>query len=377
MKKVIVCHSFPAWDTPYIKSTIELLKQLSADHRVIMIDYHYTLKDLFFNKFAPVKQILGLSRRTRTFTTNQGAIEVISTPPILPINWIKHKGLFKAMARLNAWVIGRSIKKQLQRSAVDSYTLVNAFNPVYGYYCRSYFAPLKTVYYCYDEIAATEWSGVHGAAYEERFMPLADEVICTSSVLKRNKSELAKQIQFIPNGVNLDLFLAPHKEKSNGSTIGYIGAIDSRIDFDLVAHCAMALPEFEFQFYGPVKTTLPKLPANVKMLGAVAQELLPEKVQAFDVCLIPFVKSKLTEAIYPLKINEYLAMGKAVVCTDFSDLSDFEKVAEIATDKDGFVKAIRKALRYNTRLKTQKRIEFAKQNSWEHRARQFAEALSA
>ena len=113
------------------------------------------------------------------------------------------------------------------------------------------------------------------------------------------------------------------------------------------------------------------------MLGAVAQELLPEKVQAFDVCLIPFVKSKLTEAIYPLKINEYLAMGKAVVCTDFSDLSDFEKVAEIATDKDGFVKAIRKALRYNTRLKTQKRIEFAKQNSWEHRARQFAEALSA
>lgn len=375
MKKTVVCHSFPAWDTPYVKSTIELLKQLSKDHRVVMIDYHYTLKDLIFNKFSPVKRILGLQPRTRSVQTENGWIELISTPAVLPINWIKSSQLFGLAAKFNSWLVGKSIKKQLQKLGVSDYTLINAFNPVYGYHSKKVFNPKKTIYYCYDEISGTEWSGKHGASYEQMFMPLVDEVICTSSKLQENKAPLAKEVKFIPNGVNLDIFLAPNNEKSNGLTIGYIGAIDSRIDFDLIHYCASHLPEYQFEFYGPIKTELPKLPENVKFMGSVAQNALPEKIQKFEVGLIPFVKNKLTEAIYPLKINEYLAMGKPVVATNFSDLSDFNKVAEVAENKEEFLKAIKKSIKYNSRIKTQKRIEFAKQNSWQNRAREFARAI--
>lgn len=376
MRKTIVCHSFPAWDTPYIKSTIELLKQLSKDHRVVMIDYHYTLKDLIFNKFAPVQQILGLKSRVRSIQTDYGWMEVISTPPVLPINWIKSKRLFEMAAKLNSWLVGKTIQKQLKKLGVFKYTLINAFNPVYGYHSMKTFKPQKSIYYCYDEISGTEWSGKHGASYEQKFMPLVDEVICTSSKLQQNKAALAKEVKFIPNGVNLDIFLAPHSEKSSSShTIGYIGAIDSRIDFELVDFCAKSLAEYEFQFFGPVKTELPKLPKNVKFMGAVEQNSLPEKIQNFTIGLIPFVKNKLTEAIYPLKINEYLAMGKPVVATNFSDLSDFSKVAEVAENQEDFLKAIKKSIKYNSRIKTQKRIDFAKQNSWENRAKEFARAI--
>lgn len=375
MRKTIVCHSFPAWDTPYIKSTIELLKQLSKDHRVIMIDYHYTFKDLIFNKFTPLKQVLGLGSRVRMTQSEYGLIEVISTPAVLPINWIKSNKLYDWAARLNGRLVGKSIKKQLNKLGVEEYTLINAFNPVFGYHTRKFFQPGKSIYYCYDEISGTDWSGKHGADYEEMYMPLVDEVICTSSTLKNTKKPMAKEVKFIPNGVNLDIFLAPHNEKSKSNTIGYIGAIDKRIDFDLIVFCAQNLPEYNFEFYGPVKTELPTLPENVKFLGSLDQNKLPEKIQNFDVGLIPFVKSKLTEAIYPLKINEYLAMGKPVVASNFSDLSDFSKVAEIADSQEDFLKAIKKAIRYNSRIKTQKRVEFAKQNSWENRAREFAEAI--
>lgn len=375
MKKTIVCHSFPAWDTPYVKSTIELLKQLSKDHRVVMIDYHYTLKDLFFNKFAPVKRILGLESRIRSIQTESGWIEVISTPPVMPINWIRNEKLFGLAAKLNSWLVRKTIKKQLKKLGVFKYTLINAFNPVYGLHSVKTFNPQKSIYYCYDEISGTEWSGKHGAAYEQKFMPLVDEVICTSSKLQENKAPLAKEVKFIPNGVNLDIFLAPHNEKSNGHTIGYIGAIDSRIDFDLIDYCASKLPEYVFEFYGPVKTELPQLPKNVKFLGAVAQNALPEKIQNFEAGLIPFVKNKLTEAIYPLKTNEYLAMGKPVVATNFSDLSDFSKVAEVVDSKEEFLNAIKKSIKYNSRIKTQKRIDFAKQNSWENRAKEFARVI--
>lgn len=375
MKKTIVCHSFPAWDTPYVKSTIELLKQLSKDHRVVMIDYHYTLKDLFFNKFAPVKRILGLESRVRSIQTEGGWIEVISTPPVLPNNWIKNPKLFDLAAKFNSWLVRKTIKKQLNKLGVFKYTLINAFNPVYGLHSVKTFNPQKSIYYCYDEISGTEWSGKHGAAYEQKFIPLVDEVICTSSKLQENKAPLAKEVKFIPNGVNLDIFLAPNNEKSNGYTIGYIGAIDSRIDFDLIDYCASNLPEYVFEFYGPVKTELPQLPKNVKFLGSVAQNALPEKIQNFEAGLIPFVKNKLTEAIYPLKINEYLAMGKPVVATNFSDLSDFSKVAEVVDSKEEFLNTIKKSIKYNSRIKTQKRIDFAKQNSWENRAREFARVI--
>ncbi|NVJ46274.1 MAG: glycosyltransferase [Cytophagia bacterium] len=375
MKKTIVCHSFPAWDTPYVKSTIELLKQLSKDHRVVMIDYHYTIKDLFFNKFAPIKQILGMKQRVRLIQTEGAWIEVISTPPVLPINWIKNPKLFGLAAKFNSWLVGKTITKQLEKLGVFKYTLINAFNPVFGLHSLKTFNPQKSIYYCYDEISGTEWSGKHGAAYEQKFMPLVDEVICTSTKLQQNKAARAKRVKFVPNGVNLDIFLAPHNEKSNGHTIGYIGAIDSRIDFDLIDYCASNLPEYVFEFYGPIKTALPQLPKNVKFLGALNQSSLPEKIQNFEAGLIPFVKNKLTEAIYPLKINEYLAMGKPVVASNFSDLSDFSKVAEIVDSKEEFLKAIKKSIKYNSRIKTQKRIDFAKQNSWEKRAKEFAKAI--
>ncbi|WP_420386820.1 glycosyltransferase [Roseivirga sp.] len=375
MKKVIVCHSFPAWDTPYIKSTIELLKQLSKDHRVIMIDYHYTIKDLISNKFTPVKEVLGLRSRIRLKQTEYGQIEVISTPPVLPVNWISSSKLFGWLSALNGKIVGRSIKRQLKKIGVNNYTLINAFNPVYGYYTRSNFQPEKTVYYCYDEIAATDWAGKHGAEYEAKYMPLVDQVLCTSTTLTNKKAPLAREVKFIPNGVNLDIFLAPHKEKTREKIIGYIGAIDDRLDFELIDYCARNMEDYHFLFYGPVKTKIPPLPDNVYFPGSVEQKLLPKKILNFEAGLIPFVKNELTQAIYPLKINEYLAMGKPVVSTDFSDLSDFTQVAEITSNKEEFLKALKRIIRYNSRLKTQKRIEFAKANSWENRARQFAEAI--
>ena len=82
------------------------------------------------------------------------------------------------------------------------------------------------------------------------------------------------------------------------------------------------------------------------------------------------MKNKLTEAIYPLKINEYLAMGKAVVSTNFSDLSDFETIADIANTNEEFISKIESA--DLSKESSEKRKEFAFENSWKARAQEFA-----
>jgi glycosyltransferase involved in cell wall biosynthesis len=91
--------------------------------------------------------------------------------------------------------------------------------------------------------------------------------------------------------------------------------------------------------------------------------------------LIPFVKNDLTAGIYPLKINEYLALGLPVVSTHFADLSDFQGVCTVADDTNTFLAAIAQALLPQPDGEQERRRRFAEQNTWAARAAALDEAL--
>ena len=378
--KTIICHSFPAWDTPYVKSTVELMKRLSGQYRVIFVDYHYTWKDLFSNPSACWKRLLGIQNRWRQINTRFGTIEVYQSPPVLPINWVNQIWLFRLLAMVNAFLVKGTIHRVNKRVNPEDTVLVNAFNPVYGKLTHKAWQVSRTVYYCYDEISGTEWSGKWGARYEQEYLKMVDQVICSSSQLQRVKGVANPNCTHVPNGVDLTVFDEAPLTKTKNQVIGYIGALDNRIDTALIHEMAKKLPGYEFQLVGPIKSSvlekeLDSLP-NVKLLGSKPQSDLPAYIAEMDLCIIPFVKNSLTAAIYPLKINEYLAMGKPVISTDFSDLSDFSGFVSIAESKEAFIQAIQRELKGNTRLRIQKRISFAKKNGWESRAESFARLIA-
>ncbi len=377
-RRTVVCHSFPAWDTPYVKSTIELMTRLSSSHRVVFIDYHYTLKDVLKNPHTPKKRVLGLKSRVRKIQTKFGTIEVVNLPPILPSTFISNPKLFKLVSKVNGAWLRLWIKYIKRKLKLDSFTLVNAFNPVYGLMTQKAWKAEKSIYYCYDEIAGTNWSGKHGPVYEKAFMKQVDLVVTSSKKLQEKKSDYNENCQLVPNGVNLDIFQSVPKHHAKTRSIGYVGAIDDRIDFKLIKYLQDNLPNHTFDFYGPVKTIIPEaVEKRLNLHGAVPQETLPEHIGKMDLCVIPFVKNELTAAIYPLKINEYLAMGKPVVSTDFADLTDFSNQIGVAENPESFVKEIRKQLKYNSRLKAHKRITFAQRNSWNQRSNMFSRLLCA
>ncbi|MFT6827617.1 MAG: teichuronic acid biosynthesis glycosyltransferase TuaH [Parvicella sp.] len=68
-------------------------------------------------------------------------------------------------------------------------------------------------------------------------------------------------------------------------------------------------------------------------------------------------------------------MGKPVVTTNFSDLSDFKRLVGIATSNQEFIASVKKELRSNNRIKIQKRVAFAMQNSWESRVKLFLDKI--
>ena len=94
--------------------------------------------------------------------------------------------------------------------------------------------------------------------------------------------------------------------------------------------------------------------------------------------LIPFRKNTLTKSIYPLKINEYLAAGKAVIATHFSeDIYSFRDVAYVVDTDDEFIQTIDRAIAENSEEKKQARIKVAEQNTWTARVERFWEIIAA
>ena len=97
---------------------------------------------------------------------------------------------------------------------------------------------------------------------------------------------------------------------------------------------------------------------------------MPTYANKFDVCTIPFLINDITQATSPLKLFEYMAMGKPIVTTDMRECRKYESVM-IAKDKKEFVKLIENAIsmekdrkkEYNTYREIEK--EEALKNTWE------------
>src|SRR5690606_437014 len=117
---------------------------------------------------------------------------------------------------------------------------------------------------------------------------------------------------------------------------------------------------------------------NVIMAGAKKIDQLPAYLQYFDCALIPFKKNTLTRSIYPLKINEYLAAGRPVVATDFSeDIEGFGDVIYIGRSREEFVKLIDVAMAENGQARIEARTAVANTNTWSARVEQFWKILES
>jgi teichuronic acid biosynthesis glycosyltransferase TuaH len=108
---------------------------------------------------------------------------------------------------------------------------------------------------------------------------------------------------------------------------------------------------------------------NIIATGSKKVDLLPAYLQHFDCAVIPFLCNTLTKSIYPIKINEYLASGKPVIATNFSeDIRTFSDSISLATSDDDFLQKIDSTIADISPERIQHRITVAHQNTWAARA---------
>jgi glycosyltransferase involved in cell wall biosynthesis len=215
-------------------------------------------------------------------------------------------------------------------------------------------------------------------------------VVVTAPILREIIEPVRRDgIVEIGNGVDFELFDAAYRAPESIAAldalprprIGYAGVIAPWIDLELLSGIARAMPEAAVVLIGPAHAGVDPGAAfaacpNVHLVGEVPHERLPHYVAGLDVTLIPFRSTPLTRGVNPNKLYEYMALGKPVVCTDFSPfMRAFAPLVRVAGSADAFVQAIRDCLSAPPPRAALR--EVARRNSWERAAGRMAALIES
>lgn len=207
----------------------------------------------------------------------------------------------------------------------------------------------------------------------------ADIIFTTAKKMYDYHIEKHNNVHMCPNGADYEHFKIAQKissskpkdmPKNDRPTIGYFGAIASWIDWELITYISSQNKHFNFVMIGPLydKFRDPVKAPNIYYLGRKDYAQLPNYLQWFDACIIPFKVTPMIEGCNPIKIYEYLSAGKPVVTTNMPEVVTLGG-AYIGKSKEEFNQKIHQALLEKNNIdKVNQRIELAKNNSWNHRA---------
>ena len=188
---------------------------------------------------------------------------------------------------------------------------------------------------------------------EEKLLTRADAVLYVSSALQAEDAPMVgDRAFFLDHGVDLDAFapegpVAAELAAVPGPRVGYFGAFRSAtVDMALLERIAREVPEAALVLVGPSTEPMDALTAlpNVHWFGQQPHEAIPAFGRGFDVALMPWQDNAWIRAANPIKMKEYLALGRRVVSTDFPEVHRYAQVIDIAADADDFVALVRKAV---------------------------------
>ena len=176
--------------------------------------------------------------------------------------------------------------------------------------------------------------------FEETFRPWADGSTVINTVLRQKAIELGvppQTILLLRNGSDVET-LRPHPQAQarrraglpdGVPIIGYIGAIfrrdavlmarafdlihaaDPRVRLLLVGYCNVAVEQ------------LVSAPEAVHRTGHIRYDEIAHYLSACDICWLPLNDSGANRGRWPLKLNDYIAVGRPVVATAVGDLAAF------------------------------------------------------
>ena len=156
------------------------------------------------------------------------------------------------------------------------------------------------------------------------------------------------KIHLVPQGFNLssnDISLHPKINEIDNLKykIGFIGAVNDRLDYQLLFKLISQTPRYQYIFIGPFghDTNVSPKPIeklskklfsfkNVYHIDVVPKSQIGLFINLFDIAIIPYdVNDNFNRLCYPMKLFEYFAVGIPVLSTPIEELKRFPNLVKI------------------------------------------------
>jgi glycosyltransferase involved in cell wall biosynthesis len=372
----IVCVASNWFEHPTSKH--HLMRLLSEQNHILWVNYHASRRPKLNRGDVRtiVRRLRGACAGVRRV---RPAIDVLS-PLLLPLPE-------SAIARqLNARLLIRQIRGALRRLPTRP-TQLWLFAPD----APELIAPLgaeRVVYYCVDDFAAfTGYDSERITRIEQKTMAAADVIIATSEPLYRQRRRQHANTYFVPHGVDFEHFASTADVATDQlpadireipkPVFGYLGLISDYVDLELIAAAARCRSDWSFVLIGAVCCNTKAVDglANVHLLGGKPYESLPSYCRAFDVGTIPFRMNRLTRAVNPIKLREYLAAGLPVVSSPLPEVLRYASAVQTAETPDQFIAACETSLATSRDGKAGARRALVSQEGWRARVEQLSRVI--
>lgn len=253
----------------------------------------------------------------------------------------------------------------------------------------------KFIFYAVDTHGADKNSDALEVRLETETLAKADLVVAGTEKLYAEFQGRTKHLKLLTHGVDVDAIIAGVNSSIPDDLhaipkplIGFLGAVNQRLDISLIEYLAHIHPEWSLVFVGPYQESdfgsgLPKEQlerlkslSNLYLLGRRPSSLVGAYFNAFDVCIMPYDVSNPYVHFASHKPLQSLAVGTPVVTTCAASDTILPPSVRVGETPTAFVQAIEKTLVEHNELDAEKARAFVKGHSWKHRVYQLSEWIA-
>lgn len=236
------------------------------------------------------------------------------------------------------------------------------------------------VYDCMDDaLAFDQDDGVRAlkARWERELLGRSDTIVCTSDELARRAIERGAapaRTLTIGNGWDDSAFPVAASAvfpRTGPVELLYFGTIAPWLDWDALRSVTLTCPDVSLRLVGPLDgkplTDIPRL----RIEPAVAHRDLARVAGSAHALLLPFRIDDLTRAVDPVKLYEYVALGKPILAAHWPALDRFAPFVTFYRDPAELAELVR-SRSIPAPPPAEARAAFLAPQTWRVRAEAFA-----
>ena len=368
-----------AMNTVRIPTYQALANHMRRQGKVLVVLDCVTTAPEFLALFTHPRRLMGRIRKHGVCRRSDNLYTY--TPPLpMPLSILEK--LPPVLRKAVKQILGAGLRSALRRTGLNNSSRVISVNDPRLHFVTGLVRESLLVYDCLDDYAQYGWETNPAKVLEREheLVQRANVIFATSRVLYDKMQAQHNHVYYFPNAVDFSFFnqatvaptpIAPALANIPRPIVGFMGHLTAWYDFALLRSVIQARSDWSFVFIGWTDSraeleAIRQMP-NVHFLGTQEFEELPSFLKGFDAAIMPYQTGMIAQAVNPDKMYQYMAAGVPVVSTPIPEVFPFSEVIELASDSDGFIRALETCLFQDNRARIARQIAIARGETWDKR----------